>query len=38
MYQDLNSLKLGMAIPPLMGNPYNETLNVNPYYRVDDNP
>ena len=27
---------LGMAIPPLMGNPYNEY--INPYYWVDDHP
>ena len=27
---------LGMAIPPLIGNPYNGY--INPYYRVDDHP
>ena len=27
---------LGMAIPPLIGNPYNG--HINPYYWVDDHP
>ena len=29
-------LVLGMVIPPLIGNPYNE--DINPYYWVDDHP